>query len=472
MHLVLDTRDALAGRITEIQPSSIRQYGRKFVGERQLFIAQLVQGSYERRFPHALYHDCEAFGREFLRRGLRADRQACTPLLRAFFLFEEGNRGYCRDRGLTKAYRIRPHILAGVDAVHRNPSPLPVMWSDDAGNHTPFVAPVSGIPERCAVGFSVPAVLKLSETVVEAAVTRAEGGVKADPTMPLHNAKPDGLTVTDALQQLRSYKKWTQALGGIPNLYEQQESGRLGPNGTHIINMPSVLRRLIFQESTLHDYDIRSCFWSILQSLARAFSVRTPVIDDYINDRAIWHHRWSKVTGRPGDRFKILTTSWLCGATLSAASQTTGVRLLGCEGLRQLQLDSNATSLYREITTSLKRLIGDAEWIQSDGSDSIAVNAVGQALVLRRDRSDFGRTCSHMLTGLEQFAIRTMCRQAAGVVAVIYDGFIAPTQPTEALERAVRDASQIHLGYSLNVGLKAQALSAQIEDPSRAPWDF
>ena len=54
-------------------------------------------------------------------------------------------------------------------------------------------------------------------------------------------------------------------------------------------------------------------------------------------------------------------------------------------------------------------------------------------------------------------------RQAAGIVAVIYDGFIAPTQPTEVLESAVREASEIHLGYALDVRLKAQALWAPLD---------
>jgi hypothetical protein len=157
---------------------------------------------------------------------------------------------------------------------------------------------------------------------------------------------------------------------------------------------------------------------------------------------------------------------------MSASPRATGGRLLGSEAIRRLQEDPQATTLYREITSSLKRILKDASWTHSDGSESVGVNAVGRALVLRRNRSDFGRICSHMLTGFEQFAIRTMCAQAVGVVAVIYDGFIAPSQPTERLKDAVRRASESRLGFALDVRLKAQALSAQIEDPSRAPWDF
>jgi hypothetical protein len=74
--------------------------------------------------------------------------------------------------------------------------------------------------------------------------------------------------------------------------------------------------------------------------------------------------------------------------------------------------------------------------------------------------------------GYEQFAIREMCEQIAGLQAIIYDGFIAAPQPLGPMEEHVRKRSKEALGVTLDVRLKATDLSERIPDLQHDSGDF
>jgi hypothetical protein len=120
----------------------------------------------------------------------------------------------------------------------------------------------------------------------------------------------------------------------------------------------------------------------------------------------------------------------------------------------------------------MKRIVHDAPKSETDGTEKVRINAVGKRLTPERSSADFPRLCSHALTGYEQFAIRAMCEKVAGLQAVIYDGFIAPAQPVEALEEQVRRRSYEALGVTLDMRLKTEDLSQRVPDLERDPWDF
>jgi hypothetical protein len=477
MRLALDTRSELVQRLPDLEPHRLRVWGRKHVCERQRFLARLLGMSYERQRPHSLDPDADSFDRDFLVQGLRVSPRGdrYTPLLNPFYVFPEGNRGYSKDRGTTKAYRIRPTALEALHAVYRGDEPIPVTLYDDDENEVGIdVMSANGIPRGLDHRLTVPAVLPVTMSQIDHAIERLAGWIKQlGETMYLDPAKPDGTTLAEAHRILHTSRKWAVSLGGLPNLYQEQSHGRLGPVGFHLITMPSRLRQLLFEGSGLMSYDLASCHWSIFQSLGRALAFPTPKVDMYVNQKADWHGRWVYDTGHENrNDFKALAASWLTGGTLSTSRRTASGRKLGARAIEALRKDPITMSLYREIEHGMKRIVREVLKWEMEGGERVYINAVGKRLTLHNSSADFRRLCSHVLTGYEQFAIREMCDGVVGLQAVIYDGFIAPAQSVGPLEEQVRRKSTEALGVTLDMRLKAQDLCKPVPDLKRDPSGF
>ena len=467
MRLALEQDDRITRSIRAISRDHLSTLSRKHVEHRQRFLCDLLSISYERRHVHQTEPDACSFSRDFLRKGLRvsASKALIPKYLGGLYSFEQENRGYSRDAGLTKAYRLHEPVRAMLDEVYSGRDPLPI-----EGEQIP-TASENGLPAQVATeGIFVPAHLP----VTEAHLGAAEEQIRR--WMGLHNhhglldpKKTAGMTLQGALQVVRGCKMWWRSFGGFPNLYRLQSHGRLGPRGgtVHVITLPRKIRHLILHRSGLADFDLISCHWSILQSLSRSVGLGTPWIDAYLHRKEDWHAEWADRTGRsPGD-FKSITTSWLTGGVLSSSPRTAGARTVGRAAMEFLQADLQAQELHQETIQTLGRVIPEVTEMVRDGRRTVTVNAVGQAR--ETQGLSMGKVISHILTGFEQFAIRAACRSATGLQAIIYDGFIAAPQAVAPMEAAIREESARRLGLTLNLRLKRAPFSFEIADPRDLP---
>ena len=278
------------------------------------------------------------------------------------------------------------------------------------------------------------------------------------------SAKPNGTTLADALRLLRVAKQYTISIGGLPNFYCVQSHGRLGPLGFHVIGVPKLVRELLFEGSGLCDFDLVSCFPSIFASLGRAYGFPTEMVERYISDKQRYHEYWTFTTKTfSADVFKPLVASFFTGGKLSPSPKTAGARALGHDAMELLRTNEAACRLYDEIRSGMKRIIQESTK-ERDGRDMVFLNAVGARLQVSRERSDFGKICAHLLTGYEQFAIRTVSRHVEGLRGIIYDGFVALPQRTCGLEAHIQAASVKVLGLKLDLRLKQQDLSEPVPD--------
>lgn len=464
MRLTLDTHAALLRHLPEIGQVK----GRKHGGKRQRFLTKMLGISYERLRPHHADSTRDSFSRDYLTRGLRVSKNgdACASVLRPFYEFEEGKKGWSKDRQETKAYRLRPELMTAMHAVYRDTSPLPVLMEDSEGVETDAPLPANGSPLE---SLHVPSVIPLSLASVDKAITVVERWIeKTYPHMPLDPDKPKKTTLEGALRLLRVSRKWTASLGGVPNFYVQQDSGRLGPNGFHLISLPSRVRHLLFADSGLMDYDLSSCHWRIFSSLAVHLGFTTLYVDDYIDDRAGWMEHWQSLTGHTSTSdFKAIASSWFTGGTLSSSAWTSGGRLVGPHVMKLLASDPRTLRLYEEVTRGMQQIVKQAASVEN--GKTVYVNAVGCEAP---SSASYHTVCSHLLSGYEQWVIREMCRGVNGLTAIIYDGFIAERIEVKALEERVRQRSSEELGITLDMRLSARDFSVPFEEPQRDAWDF
>lgn len=466
---VLDFREALVKRLPALGEEHLKSISRKLAEPRQQFLTQLLTNSFERRHPHSSDSSADAFSRDFLAKGLRT-REQYHRFVTPFYDFPQGSWGYSKGRHETKPYRLRKHAKQALWDVYSSEEPVPFHWEDRSGEFVPGSEPTNGMPTSVECYFMVPALLPLPLSSPEHAISRVSGWFaegQVSPHAPLKQGKPHGATWGDALQILLSARKHIATLGGLPNLYAQQSTGRLGPRSGafHLIRVPNKVRRLLYEGSGMQDYDIRSCFPSIFLSLGRELGFETKQVEEYLGHKHAFHERWAGMTGTNRDAFKSVVISWFPGATLSPHHHASGARSVGTNAMEIIAHDPVTRALYGEIRQGMNMVLDECGRRATDGKDVVLTNAVGARLRLRRGLRRPGPEAMHLLVGFEQFAIREAARRVPSLQVVVYDGFIAPPVPTQPLTDAIRERSAAELGITLDLELSQEDLSAPLADP-------
>jgi hypothetical protein len=247
-------------------------------------------------------------------------------------------------------------------------------------------------------------------------------------------------------------------LGTATTCEQPPDQLQLGPVGFHAINYPKPLRHLIFADKHLVDYDIATCGPSIFRCLGDRYNFSTTAWTTYIDHKDDFHTRLMAITGhaKPDDIKSEITallygsSGWCSGPTSNNSLSVPAKRALHADCfIRALKDEARVgmrTVLYQEFTPSLRK-------------NSILVNAVQAELPYEKGGRWRRQAYAHLLTGYEQFAIRTVCRGMIGLVLIVYDGFIAAEQNVEDLERLIAVESQRELNVPLALRLKRTPLA-------------
>lgn len=480
MRLALDTLSELLVCIPRLSLDYLQAAGGRKKGlarDRQRALMEILWTAYRGDRPHATTPGAVSFTKEYLVEKLHVARKGNRErhLLRPFLAFPDGKKGYSRTSGITRPYGLHPHIRAALDHVVSGNARFPVYDLDTGMEVHASSIPANGIPSTVAPGVSVPSILPIPEVRVDRAVERFVGWLdNVDVDHPLDPRKPRGRTMADGLRVLRGCRMWIRSLGGLPNFYAEQNNGRLGPvtpTGIHMIQIPRLLRSMLYEGSGMRDYDISRCHLSTFRCLAERFDFDAELVNDYVENRDNWHTRWCRSTQYQGDPndFKPVVLSFLTGGQLSQSPDTANAQLLSPRVVAELQRDKYAVGLRDEIQSGMRRAVIAAASLP-DGNGIVRVqNAIGKTLTLTDSEfgghgNGWGRAASHLLTGFEQYAIRHVCKYVHNLQAIIYDGFIAPEQDIAQLNAHLADLDTGFMGLRLNLTLSSTDLSAPVPD--------
>ncbi|HXC24854.1 MAG TPA: hypothetical protein VNU46_02990 [Gemmatimonadaceae bacterium] len=470
MRLTLDVRSVLIAAVPEIGLARIRATaGRKYAHKRQQVLCDWALQSYMRVRTHKANPEASSFSCTALRNDLHIKN--FKPLLRGLYYFTERNGRYSRERAQTKQYCLHPHVRMALSAVMQGTAPLTVLNVDTGLPVTRSSVPNNGIPAGLDDRLFVPSVMVVPMVQIETAIHRLiEAGADYGSSVCADIEKPDGCTMGDALQYLYTCRKWISSpLGGVPNMYKVTSTGRLGPDGFHVIQFPAVVRRLLFDGSGLSDYDIESAHFNIFRSRARSLGFLTPYADEYVAQKAHHHRRWMSETGHVNVAdFKATATSWLNGGSLSESVRTETGKRLGSTVVTILKEDTFASALRQEARDGMVRIVAAMATEATGNTETTYTNVVGATIRVQQKahgkgayrQVDFGRLCAHVLTGYEQWAIREVCSIAVGLEVIIYDGLIAGPGQERTLTEHILHRSTEKLGFPLELRMKEAALTA------------
>lgn len=464
--LALDPTDALSIPLPGLSLYAFQsRFGRRFSNSRRRFLGRLVWlASNGRLRPHRLREGASSIEARWLdaqlslgtntgntRREMMELIFTIEPLSSASIDYQSSTFGGPRNRavvtrgaGTTDAYTLKPEVALAFRQVAQEVFPVVDLKESPS-------QPVD-IQDSNSLGLPLPAVVPLSlsriatarHSVVSVMIHERGGNGQAALDTRKVDMK-DAMSVVDALCYLDTVEQWTRSTGGLPMHYVEQASGRLGPDkgdlsDFHICRMPKVIRELLFVGH--YDYDIRACYYSILQALGRAYNVDTPAIDGYLRHRGAQHAFLSEQLGVREHVIKEVLNGLTMGLRLDSVEWSTLSGILGSSDTAEKLLAFPVVSRLKEDVQSV---------MKEARTRHPMANALGKPLVGDRD--------TILLQGYEQLAIRAMCRAATGLTAIVYDGFLtAIPQDVAALEAAARSECVKVLGFDLRLTLKEKAL--------------
>ena len=471
LRFALSASGAIARHLPQLGLSEIRAVaGSRNLIERRDALMELNLISWQSLWPHRLNPSATSFSSRWLRESLHSlDGKQVPALLSLTHDFARGQRGYYKARGITKQYQQRPSVKRAIDAVFDAATLIPLMELLPDGTTRRLTAdnlPLDALPESLSKEIHVPSVFALTIAQVERALRKIEAAIeRTDPTFPLDAARPNGHTLVDAKRSLLVCRQFAEQVGGIPALYMEFGSGRLGSSGStlHPVTMSRSLRHLLLEDSGLFDFDIIACNWSIYLAVAESMGLSTTHSRRYVEDRVGFHSEWAQLTGHTDpSAFKSIALSWLTGGSLGESDRASAVQSIGRESVRRLAQAKSVQCLRQEVQQGISAIVSNAPQRIDEAGRTVIENALGKTVTLDGSISKYQpKAAAHLLAGWEQFAIRAMCPLVSGLKAIVFDGFIAQQQQSvDPLESAVRTMSQDLLGFKLDVRLKVQPFKA------------
>lgn len=447
-------------RLPRLSLENIRKVaGRKHAEQRQRALIDLGLDAFRGNLPDHLSGVGFSISYEDLqnRFGRFSDSMRLQNLLSILF---DTDGEY--DTGITRSYRLRSSVhMAYQVVVTDDPHTRWLVVEAASGREVVLSKDRSGSSE-----VFVPEVIEITYRQLLQALVEIDRLINERGPDALYE-EGSSLTLGDVKQRhLHPLAAWQASAGGISNRYILGHDGRLyaEAGAPHIVVMPRVVRALLLKGTGLVDLDIVNCGPSLLQSLAHGHGIATPVLDSYINNRDGWILSLQHHTGESRDDIKTALLALMNGG---------GIDSDAAEHAR-VGTDMDAPSIpkaYRDFqpVLDLQEELSETFRLLFANHISDTYNALGLELSVKdrdtRERraakaGDWRAKRRHVIVGLEQLAIRILCRSlGADVVAVIFDGVVCTpgAWTVSALEEAVERVSYELLGFPLKVRLKAKA---------------
>lgn len=422
------------------------------------FLVRLVRGSLLGRYRHEEgFHGEDSFTSRYLTKGLGRDYKT---FLKPLYSFVSDNYGYSKDAHRTKQYKlhswirtkIRNHVRSydGKDRIV-DENGFPIFRRKWIANGIQCKGSGITVPSRILIGLST-----LDHTVSDL-ISIEEGHLKSG--IPVSD-------VTNIIDQLCELRRWVRTTGGIPNLYKEERTGRLGRLGEFsIVQLNNTVRMLLFRGTGWYDFDFINCHYSIFQSLCSHYGVPTPNVGKYLRNRKkienffLSNSTFLKTVGQEIQRdvLKSMFISLLYGGRLAPHPTTANTKKLGRDVMGLLNSFPSLKEMEKEIQHGSTVILDHHPRLWKH-TKRVTRNVMGK----ESTKTKKGSRLSHVITGLERLCLEIACRDFDDTKCVIYDGWISPDRYVTELERKIEDETENETGIRLSLNIKKEKIPSRV----------
>lgn len=295
-------------------------------------------------------------------------------------------------------------------------------------------------------------------------------GVSPSPHVPINQKAlfEFSCKTADARQRMSALRllklsRNTMCPGQIPVLYEQKSTGRL----TEVLfSLQSNEREVI--SAALHgmwDYDLQNAHFSIFSEWAKRLGHTTPVVDEYVRNKAQIRKELSEHCKSELDLVKECLIALLYGAPLNANPEFTEIGKILSEEKAKLFVDHPfVKSLRQEIKS-----VGEVIVRDTHSNRGCYVNAMQiEAPQLVKKLNTFKLLC-HALQGVEALILKTVITlHGEDILLCMHDGWVSRKRLNcSELENAIFTAT----GFELKIEEKQLPKYLPVEGDEPA-WPF
>jgi hypothetical protein len=255
-------------------------------------------------------------------------------------------------------------------------------------------------------------------------------GVSPSPRVPINQKALIEFSrkTADARQRMSALRllklsRNTMCSGQIPVLYEQKSTGRL----TEVLfGLQSNEREVI--SAALHgmwDYDLQNAHFSIFSAWAKKLGHATPVVDEYVSNKAKIRHELRDHCQSNLDDIKQSLISLMYGAPLNTNPKFASIpKRLGSDAAKLFISHPFVKSLKQEISAIGKYIVNDTYT-----SRGCYVNAMGIEPPNISGATAKFNLLSHALQGVEALALKTVVAQhGQDILLCMHDGWVSRTK--------------------------------------------
>ena len=404
--------------------------------------------------------DQTMFSASFNQRQLRSalGREKYGQIMSVFFHSAERG-GYRKD--LTKAYILRKETIDWLDAAWAGNSSVEVFDHISGRRVDRSQLPSNGILRSSHVSAEIPAFIDLDLSDVDQRIAVVAETLRTG-SVGLHQIR----RVTIGLRWLMQVRQWTRLLGGIPNYYadysvgEKRESGSgrlFGIGSCHPQRLVKSARSVIYAGRGWFDYDWTAAHPTMLIALADSLGVEMPFLEAHLLDRDRISERLAEDLDIQVSRIKRLVNSSVYSIPLTRSPRYALRKILGSvEAVERLQ----ENLWYLAIRNDVKDAVGPI--LRHLTAGNLIINAAGKSRKIKirgSTKTRRNKLMSHVLTGLEAWALREVVENTEGVLVLAHDGFVSTRkQSAESIENHIRSESKKKLGFELTLKLKETML--------------
>jgi hypothetical protein len=274
-------------------------------------------------------------------------------------------------------------------------------------------------------------------------------GISPSPRMPVNQTALFEFSrkTADARQRMSALRllklsRNTMCSGEIPVLYEQKSTGRL----TEVLfGLQNNEREVI--SAALHgmwDYDLQNAHFSIFSAWAKKLCHATPVVDEYVSNKAQIRRELTEHCQSNLDDIKQCLISLMYGAPLNANPDFARIpQILGETEAKLFISHPFVKSLKQEISSIGKYIVADIHT-----SRGCYVNAMGIEPPNILGATAKFKLLSHALQGVEALTLKTVVDQhRQDILLCMHDGWVSRTQlDCKQLQDSIFRATGFELG--------------------------
>ena len=297
----------------------------------------------------------------------------------------------------------------------------------------------SGITKRCKSIILMDTWVKGNEELIDDYIVKLES-VK-DSVSEL--IKPTLQTYLLELCSIKSLMNNNLNKGYLPQIYQEQDCGRLGGKGFHLLNIKKKIRFIFFGNMNLYDYDISNCHYSLFSNLSKQHGYCTDGIDYYLRNKKVVRKTLSDDLELTIKQVKVGLISLMYGNSLKISEfNSLWDEFQGEEPLRKFFEHKIIKKLIEDIKEGTKLIVGKTPVTKQNQYGMGIKNVVGKTRFLYDEDglvSD-SQLLSHLLSGWERKLMEYISSILdEKMIGMYYDGWISKEVDTEYIIGKIKD---------------------------------